>query len=111
MQKEGGAGKNLSHGTHEEEEEEEGPEGPEGRPPQSDRPTDWKTSPKRHIFYWNKQPCCSRVIEKCLTLKKKKQKPVDYFEKNSIFITEKSLLEKSYLFAFHRPLRAGVCVM
>lgn len=42
---------------------------------------------------------------KCLTLKKKKS--VDYFEKNSIFITEKSLLEKSYLFAFHRPLRAG----
>lgn len=42
---------------------------------------------------------------KCLTLKKKKS--VDYFEKNSIFITEKSLLEKSYLFAFHRPLRTG----
>lgn len=38
---------------------------------------------------------------------KKKKKSVDYFEKNSIFITEKSLLEKSYLFAFHRPLRAG----
>lgn len=39
MQKEGVAGKNLSRGTQEEE--------PEGRPPQSDRPIDWKTSLKQ----------------------------------------------------------------
>lgn len=32
-----------------------------------------------------------------------KKKSVDYFKKNSIFITEKSLLEMSYLFAFHLP--------
>lgn len=43
MQKEGGAGKDFSRGTHEEE--------LEGRPPQSDRPIDWKTSLKLHIFY------------------------------------------------------------
>lgn len=32
-----------------------------------------------------------------------KKKSVDYFKKNYIFITEKSLLEMSYLFAFHLP--------
>lgn len=104
MQKEGGAGKNLSHGTHEE--EEEGPEGPEGRPPQSDRPTDWKTSPKRHIFYWNKQPCCSRVIVKCLTLKKKK-KTCRLFWKEFYFYNRKEFAWEVILICVSSTIESG----
>lgn len=104
MQKEEGAGKNiLSCGTAKEKRL-----GGRASPLQSDRPIDWQISLSKASYFLLKQTAL--LFQSDSEMPHLKKKSVDYFKKNSIFITEKSLLEKSYLFAFHLPQKGDLCI-
>lgn len=103
MQKEGGAGNNiLSCGT----EEEEWWRAALVLSKQKDRLTDRALS--KASYFLLKQTAL--LFQSDSEMPHLKKKSVDYFKKKSIFITKKSLLEKSYLFAFHLPWKEELCI-